>query len=190
MITKRDQILKSALQLFAEQGMDNTSTAQIAKAAGVAKATLFHHFENKSKLEDELFVDLKKSLFGDLGLMIDDPTLSLSENIKRVWIEGVNSLISRPAELMFFNQIQHHPKNETRNQVVQDVFEPLEAKLLEAQRQGLLSSIPVEVLRLYSHSHTMYCGLTLLDNAKELSMSHDEFIELSFVMYWKALGGE
>ncbi|MBW2185312.1 MAG: helix-turn-helix transcriptional regulator, partial [Deltaproteobacteria bacterium] len=42
-IEKRKQILGSALELFAEQGFRGTSTAEIAKHAGVATGTLFHH---------------------------------------------------------------------------------------------------------------------------------------------------
>ena len=54
---KRDKILQAALELFAEQGFRGTSTAQIAKHAGVATGTLFHHFESKEALYLELLSD-------------------------------------------------------------------------------------------------------------------------------------
>ncbi|MEZ9985105.1 TetR/AcrR family transcriptional regulator, partial [Vibrio sp. 10N.261.49.A3] len=71
MITKRQKILDAALLLFSQQGLEGTSTGQIAKTAGVAKATLFHHFENKSLLIEELFRELKVELFSTLAQHTD-----------------------------------------------------------------------------------------------------------------------
>ena len=47
---KQDQLLRAAAQLFAEQGFANTSTQQIARAAGVSEGILFHHFGSKQGL--------------------------------------------------------------------------------------------------------------------------------------------
>ena len=47
---KKQAILHSALQLFVNKGFNATSTASIAKAAGVATGTLFHHFPTKNLL--------------------------------------------------------------------------------------------------------------------------------------------
>lgn len=50
MTEKQEQILKTALQLFAEKGYDGTSTAKVAKAAGVSEGLIFRHFTNKEGL--------------------------------------------------------------------------------------------------------------------------------------------
>jgi len=47
---KRQAILKAALNLFTEQDFHNTPTSLIAREAGAATATLFHHFKNKEIL--------------------------------------------------------------------------------------------------------------------------------------------
>ena len=46
-IDKKQAILDTALTLFVSQGFYATSTASIAKTAGVATGTLFHHFASK-----------------------------------------------------------------------------------------------------------------------------------------------
>ena len=51
---KRERLLEAAKVLFAEQGFDATSTAQIARAAGVSEGILFHHFGSKKGLFDQL----------------------------------------------------------------------------------------------------------------------------------------
>jgi AcrR family transcriptional regulator len=46
----RQRLLDAADRLFAEQGYDHTTSAQIAEAAGVTERTLFRHFDSKSDL--------------------------------------------------------------------------------------------------------------------------------------------
>ncbi|MFJ9082529.1 TetR/AcrR family transcriptional regulator [Streptomyces sp. NPDC102384] len=44
------EILETALRLFTEQGYDETTTAQIAREAGVSQRTLFRYFGTKEDL--------------------------------------------------------------------------------------------------------------------------------------------
>jgi AcrR family transcriptional regulator len=46
----RQQLLAAATRLFAERGYVDTTTQQIAEAAGVTERTLFRHFSSKSEL--------------------------------------------------------------------------------------------------------------------------------------------
>ena len=48
-VTRR-HILEAATRLFARHGFDRTSTATIAKEAGVSQGIIFHYFETKKKL--------------------------------------------------------------------------------------------------------------------------------------------
>ncbi len=45
-----EQIFEIAMELFIERGYDNTPLSLIAKKAGLSKAGLYHHFENKEHL--------------------------------------------------------------------------------------------------------------------------------------------
>src|ERR1700724_1806802 len=47
---RRQQLLESALTLFAQKGFDGTTTKEIAAAAGVTEAIIFRHFPNKQAL--------------------------------------------------------------------------------------------------------------------------------------------
>ncbi len=47
---RREQLLDVALDLFASQGFDATSTQQIATAAGVTQGLVFHYFGSKEGL--------------------------------------------------------------------------------------------------------------------------------------------
>jgi len=54
MTKKQDNILSAALELFANEGFNATSTNQIAKKAGVSEGLIFKHFKNKKGLLDAL----------------------------------------------------------------------------------------------------------------------------------------
>jgi AcrR family transcriptional regulator len=46
----RERLVLAAVDLFAEQGYDATTVAQIAERAGVTKSTFFRHFPDKHEL--------------------------------------------------------------------------------------------------------------------------------------------
>jgi AcrR family transcriptional regulator len=54
----RDRLVSAALDLFDEQGYENTAVAQIAERAGLTKSTYFRHFRDKREVlfggQDEL----------------------------------------------------------------------------------------------------------------------------------------
>ncbi len=62
MTEKQDKILSSALELFANEGFNATSTNQIAKKAGVSEGLIFKHFKNKKGLLDALYVQVEGKL--------------------------------------------------------------------------------------------------------------------------------
>ncbi|OLS28922.1 MAG: HTH-type transcriptional repressor KstR2 [Candidatus Heimdallarchaeota archaeon LC_2] len=49
-ISKKEKILLAASKLFLEKDFKTVSTQEIASKAGVAKGTVFHHYENKHLL--------------------------------------------------------------------------------------------------------------------------------------------
>jgi AcrR family transcriptional regulator len=51
---KKENILKAALELFANEGYNAVSTNAIAKKAGVSEGLIFRHFENKKALLDSI----------------------------------------------------------------------------------------------------------------------------------------
>jgi AcrR family transcriptional regulator len=54
---RSEQILETALGLFAAQGFDATSTRQIAKEAGIAEGLIFHYFPTKASLLTAILED-------------------------------------------------------------------------------------------------------------------------------------
>lgn len=59
----REEILDAAAGLFVNQGFAGTSTREIAESVGIRQASLYHHFQNKDEiLEDLLLLSVRPSL--------------------------------------------------------------------------------------------------------------------------------
>lgn len=78
MTEKQEKILQAALELFAKEGFNATSTSKVAKHAGVSEGLIFRHFGNKDGLllaildEGERKI---KVLFADIVLENDPLTV-------------------------------------------------------------------------------------------------------------------
>lgn len=58
---KRELLLAAARELFAKHGFEDTSTQQIARAAGVSEGILFHHFGSKRGLFERIGEDFARA---------------------------------------------------------------------------------------------------------------------------------
>lgn len=78
MLSKKEKILNTALQLFANYGYESISTARIAKRARVSEALIFKHFRTKIALLNAVVDNGQekfKSLASDIVLETDPKKL-------------------------------------------------------------------------------------------------------------------
>lgn len=59
---KRQQILKSAAKVFADQGFDRASMSQLARECGISKANIYHYYDSK----DAILFDILDCYLRDL----------------------------------------------------------------------------------------------------------------------------
>ncbi len=59
---KREQILKSAAKIFATEGFDRASMAQLARECGISKANIYHYYDSK----DAILYDILDSYLSEL----------------------------------------------------------------------------------------------------------------------------
>lgn len=74
MTEKQEKIIRAALQLFAKEGFNATSTSKVAKEAGVSEGLIFRHFGNKEGLLQAILKEGEekfKMLFADVVLEIE-----------------------------------------------------------------------------------------------------------------------
>ena len=62
--SRREQLLAIAAEQFATKGFKNTTVRDIAEAAGILSGSLYHHFDSKESMVDEVLRTFQAELFG------------------------------------------------------------------------------------------------------------------------------
>ena len=68
---KKELIMETALELFAENGFHATSVSQIAKKAGISKGLAYNYFESKNDILNELIQHGFDAVYSNLDLNND-----------------------------------------------------------------------------------------------------------------------
>ncbi|MEP4146836.1 MAG: TetR/AcrR family transcriptional regulator [Halioglobus sp.] len=80
----RDRILHTSLQLFNEEGEEQTTTVDIANEMDISPGNLYYHFKGKDQIIGELFHQYEIALSGTLTAPIERP-LSSPGNVEENW---------------------------------------------------------------------------------------------------------
>jgi AcrR family transcriptional regulator len=67
---RRAELLELARRLFAERGFKSTTVRDIAEAAGILSGSLYHHFDSKESMADEILREFLDDLFGRYGEIV------------------------------------------------------------------------------------------------------------------------
>jgi TetR/AcrR family transcriptional regulator, cholesterol catabolism regulator len=76
MSTRRGEILAIAGELFVQKGFDATTVREIAEAAGILSGSIYHHFDSKESMVDEIlsgFLDQSLAGYRAVVAAADDP---------------------------------------------------------------------------------------------------------------------
>jgi AcrR family transcriptional regulator len=82
--SRRDELLAIAARLFAEKGFRNTTVRDIADAAGILSGSLYHHFDSKESMVDEILSTFQEELFGQYDAILagdQDPLAKLEQAV-------------------------------------------------------------------------------------------------------------
>ena len=113
---RKNEILDVAEELFAQKGYDNASTNDIIAKIGIARGTLYHHFDSKEEILDALVDRMTQEGINRAGTIVEDKNLPI---LKR--LTGV--LYSLRAESGARDEIidqMHKPQNALLHQKMQE----------------------------------------------------------------------
>jgi AcrR family transcriptional regulator len=104
------QILEAAEILFIEQGLNATTTGQIAKMAGCNQALVHYYYRTKEKLFEQVFEKKVKETFSKLTLNFD--TLGSFQDKICTLVERHFHFLSQNSKLVAFlyNEVKRNPK--------------------------------------------------------------------------------
>ncbi|MGV3504857.1 MAG: TetR/AcrR family transcriptional regulator [Adhaeribacter sp.] len=107
---KKSAIFESTLQLIREHGFHGTPMSLIAKKAGVAAGTIYHHFDSKDTLICELYEHVVNQML-DALLRHDGEKMPYQERFFNFFISHCLFYIEHPNALLFMEQFVNSPYN-------------------------------------------------------------------------------
>lgn len=104
---RRDELLEIAAELFAEKGFKNTTVRDIADAAGILSGSLYHHFDSKESMVDEILRTFQEELFAayDEVIASTDDARTKIERAVRLSFEAIDQ--HRYEVAIFQNDADH-----------------------------------------------------------------------------------
>ncbi|TNF46291.1 MAG: TetR/AcrR family transcriptional regulator [Bacteroidetes bacterium] len=181
---KKQKVMISARKLFAENGFYSTATAKIAKEAGVSNGILFHYFNTKDILIQELYNDLKDRLFKYTADQIYKGA-TLKESIYTLWLASLEWNMENPEDFVFMRQFENsHYFNEQiygNHRFVQMSLELAEKGI----DQGILKKVP-PMLLVQTMSGMVETSVTYLKAHPENAANQD-FKDRLFELAWDAI---
>ncbi|NKF49661.1 TetR/AcrR family transcriptional regulator [Shewanella sp. WXL01] len=185
-LDKRQAVLDAALTLFVENGFHGTSTASIAKHAGVATGTLFHHFATKDAILTELFVTIKTRFASEItskAALNGD----FEHDANALWQQAIDWALANPLQQAFFLHFSlssEIPSN-TRNMAMHDILGFLVDMLKQGQQQGELCQYPIELMLENCHGQYLAAIRFFTDNPQlGIDPNHRN---ASFQLFWRAI---
>ena len=146
---KRDEILRSALELIAEHGFHGAPMALIAERAGVGAGTIYRYFENKDVLINDLFREIEGKIKECIlqGYSAERPIRERFLHLNR---ELFRYFIGSPLHFRYVEQYHNSPYGVVcrRNKILgesdnKDVFQKL---FEDGLAQQVMKDLPMLIL--------------------------------------------
>ena len=150
-LTKEASIRTIALQIIADEGLENLSMQKLAKAAGISPRTIYIKYENKEDLLVKLFIEEVLGAYEKAILQNFDPGMPFAQGVRQLWLNGFNYLTNNRHA---FALIQHGKASPLLNRAYQqknikegDFFGPIHQFLQLNMDAGIIKNFPQEIHR-------------------------------------------
>jgi len=91
-LEKEEAIRTIALQIIAEEGLENLSMQKLAKAANVSPRTIYIKYENKEDLLITLFIEDVLGGYEKAVLENFNPDVDFNRGVKKIWLNAFHYL--------------------------------------------------------------------------------------------------
>jgi AcrR family transcriptional regulator len=142
--TRREEILRAAVRVFAERGIRDATISEIAKAAGLSHGLIYHYFTSKDALIEALFEQKLEQMREIMsGVLVGDgPVL---ERIERACEAILHQTDADPDLAMFItqaimNRACPEPMRERLSAHGSAALEQLTQLIAEGQRRGEIAN--------------------------------------------------
>lgn len=182
---KREKFLSTALRLFIANGVQNTSTAEIAKEAGTAAGTLFLYFPTKQALVSELLLNIAREQSNAVHAVLEE-TMTAREIFAAIWSSTIRWFQENPDAYQYLLQVRD--SGMVAETVVQESGKFFDYYFLAIQKglsEGSIQPYPPELIGDLLYHHIVVV-MNLLRRQPDAG-KHAEYIHLGFDIFWNGI---
>jgi len=182
---KRLQILETALKLFVSQGLQQTSMAQISKVSSIAVGTIYHHFESKDVLVQEIYLHIKKN-FGQATLFSEsERNLNYKERFAIKMRKTYDFFTEQTLYFLFDEMHNHSPLiSKELKEKAAGYYQESNDFILEGVEKGILSAKHIHIIGPWVFN--AISTLIKIHINKEAKLSDNDLIDF-FEMTWNGM---
>jgi AcrR family transcriptional regulator len=140
----RDQILRTAADLFRERGFPATTLDDIARPLGMSKASIYTHFRGKEEILAAISQETIESFTRELNLVLGSD-LSPEDKLRRIVRQHVRFVIANRSFLtVFFSEETNLPARSARALAARkDRYDKgVESVIADGIRRGVFRDVP------------------------------------------------
>jgi AcrR family transcriptional regulator len=143
-MSKRDAVCEAALELFAEKGIEATTTREIAERAGAAEGTLYRHFSGKEALARSLYQRCADQLREHLVAASGTATAPAAR--LEALVRGIFAFFAeRPTSCTYLLTTQRPDPGESTDEASPPPLVPFAEVLRDGIEQGRFRDVPVSL---------------------------------------------
>lgn len=168
MTDKKENIIKTALTLFAQEGFNAVSTNRIAKQAEVSEGLIFRHFKNKKGLLNAIMEDAERRISQVFASMLfsTDPREAIRITIELPFSISESEFSFWKLQFILKWEEEYYNPNKMKpvNEKLTWAFEQLEYDEPENEAELLnhiIESVSIHMLRNGKHSQDHLKSLLL-----------------------------
>ena len=180
---KKQRIIITMLELVVKQGVHATPMSQVAKEANVAVGTIYHYFENKNQIIEEIY----NMIYQDYGvvLMANLPNEGFKQQYEAMWLNLYNYFVGNPLAFQFVEFIGVPPiiTKEVMDKTVAH-FASVRNFFLNGIKEKHLRDAPLKLVLQYAYGNVV--SAVWLKIKGGLEMDADE-LKLAIALSWDGL---
>jgi AcrR family transcriptional regulator len=182
---RRAKLLETALRLFVTNGVQNTTTALIAREAGVAAGTLFLYFPTKQDLIHALILNISQEVSEHItGLL--EPALSAQESFAAIWHGSIGWFMAHPEAYQYVQQVRDSRLlSEAVVKESEQYFTYYYAAIQKGFAEGSLKPYPIELIGAFLYQGIV-ATMNLISRQPEPAMQQ-AYIWQGFRIFWDGI---
>lgn len=139
-LSRRDELLSVAADLFAERGFAKVTVDDIGNAVGISGPALYHHFDGKESLLEEMLVRISDSLLTQATSIVDNvPIRDALDPIIAMHVDF--AVDNRSLITVHFRDLVHARKDDQRRvKDLQSAYVDIWVDIVAAQHIGALDT--------------------------------------------------